>query len=315
MTRLQRLASWTLGVTILLVAVGGFTRGSGSGFGCQDRWPLCENGLLGGILPRPEFHMVVEWTHRWVASIAVLLVVVTAAYAWWRHRRERGLRWAAAAAVVAILAQAVLGAIVVMSQLSADLVSVHLAVALLLVGLLTFVTVESFFAAGAVPVAAAVPDPRWRRATVVGAGAVYLVVLLGSSVHNLYVSGWPLVGGQLVPDLSSRTVGLHFAHRLAALATLVLLGWLAAQVLRRGRPRPEVRLVHAALGLFLLNIALGAAHVFTRVESTGLVVAHLLVATLTWATLVAAASLARRADQGREALVTHPVQEPVEARP
>lgn len=315
MTRLQRLASWTLGVTILLVAVGGFTRGSGSGYGCQDRWPLCENGLLGGILPRPEFHMVVEWTHRWVASIAVLLVVATAAYAWLRHRRERGLRWAATAAVVAILAQAVLGAIVVMSELAADLVSVHLAVALLLVALLTFVTVESFHAGGAAAVPAGVPDRHWRVGTVTGAGAVFLVVLLGSSVHNLYVSGWPLVGGQLVPDLSNPTIGLHFGHRAAALATLVLLGWLAAQAVHRGRPRAEVRLVHTALGFFLLNIALGAAHVFTRVESTGLVVAHLLVATLAWAALVAAASLARRADQVGETHVPRPVHEPVEARP
>ncbi|MDP9021211.1 MAG: hypothetical protein M3N57_00625, partial [Actinomycetota bacterium] len=68
------------------------------------------------------------------------------------------------------------------------------------------------------------------------------------------------------------------------------------EVLRRRRPRPEVRLVHTALGLFVVNVALGAAHVFTQVSSTGLVVAHLLVASLAWCSVVGAVTVARRSD-------------------
>jgi heme A synthase len=46
-----RIALAALAATLLLIVVGGFTRGSGSGYGCADRWPLCEEGLLGGWLP------------------------------------------------------------------------------------------------------------------------------------------------------------------------------------------------------------------------------------------------------------------------
>jgi heme a synthase len=67
-----------LSLTVFLVMLGGYTRGSGSGYGCEDRWPLCENGLLGGLLPRLEYHMIVEWTHRWVAAIVGLLIIATA---------------------------------------------------------------------------------------------------------------------------------------------------------------------------------------------------------------------------------------------
>jgi len=80
----RTLARWALVATVFLVMLGGYTRGSGSGYGCADRWPLCEDGLLGGLLPRLEYHMIVEWTHRWVAAgIGVLfgLIGVAAAHA------------------------------------------------------------------------------------------------------------------------------------------------------------------------------------------------------------------------------------------
>lgn len=310
MTRLQRLASSTLAVTILLVAIGGFTRGSGSGYGCADRWPLCENGLLGGLLPRPEFPMVVEWTHRWFAAIAVLLVGVTASYVWVRHRREHGLRWGSTAALFTILGQAGLGAVVVKTKLAADLVSVHLGVAMVLLALLSFVVVESFLATRGEPIRSSIPDPGWRRLLSAGLIATFIVIALGSLVHDQYVGGWPLVEGELVPDLSSWLVTLHFGHRVAVAVMVLLLVWLAAHVHRRGRPVAEVRLVQAAFALFVLNVALGAAHVFTRVSSPGLVVGHLLVASLTWCALVAAAAIARRADRAR-LLPTGPQPEPM----
>ncbi|MDQ3932367.1 MAG: COX15/CtaA family protein [Actinomycetota bacterium] len=297
MTRLQRLATSTLGVTILLVALGGFTRGSGSGYGCADRWPLCENGLLGGLLPRPEFPMVVEWTHRWFASIAVLLVVATTVYVWVRHRTERGLRWGVTAALVTILTQAGLGAVVVKTNLATDLVSVHLGVAMVLLALLSFVVVESFFAAGDEPIRSAAPDRGWRRTLSAGLLATFAVIALGSLVHNEYVGGWPLVGGELIPDLSRRLVALHFGHRVAVVLTVVLLALLTALGQSRGRPVAEVRLVRSGFVLFVLNIAIGAAHVFTQVRSAGLVVGHLLVASLVWCALAGAGAIARRADR------------------
>ena len=36
------------------------------------------------LLPRLEYRMVVEWTHRWVAAIVGLLIILTVAA--WRSR-------------------------------------------------------------------------------------------------------------------------------------------------------------------------------------------------------------------------------------
>lgn len=309
--KLQRLASWTLGVAITQVAIGGFTRGSGSGYGCADRWPLCEDGLLGGLLPRPEFHMVVEWTHRWVAAITLVLVAVLLVRAWRHHRGDRTVVRTLTAALVLTVLQAGLGAAVVMSGLHADLVSVHLGAAMVLLALLAFATVHTRFLDGHQPVVSDEPDPAWRRTLAVGAGAVLATIMLGSAVHDEYVGGYPFVEGQVVPRFDSALVTIHWTHRLLAALTFVLLIWLAVTAVRRGRPRVETMLVHGAALLFALNIALGAAHVFTQVQSTGLVVAHLLVASLIWVALIAATTLSSRADRGTSGGGPEPDRDPV----
>ena len=121
----RRLSWLAVIATLILVAIGGFTRGSGSGYGCADRWPLCENGRLGGLLPRADYHMIVEWTHRWVASLVGILAVSTAVTAWRRHRDEPMIVAPAIGAVFTIGVQAWVGRLVVKGDLDADLRSAH----------------------------------------------------------------------------------------------------------------------------------------------------------------------------------------------
>ncbi|MCZ7535768.1 MAG: COX15/CtaA family protein [Acidimicrobiia bacterium] len=251
MTRLQRFAWATLGSTLVLVAIGGYTRGSGSGFGCEDRWPLCKNGAVGGLLPRWEHNMVIEWTHRWVAAIVGVLALLTAIAAWRDRRTTRAVAGPAIAAVVLISAQAYLGRMVVKNELDADLVALHLANAMAVIGLLAVVAVNARRSTGRgeVPGEVLAPAERvWVGMLATGAALSLLVLLLGSSVHNEYVGGWPLVGNELIPDLASRVVQVHFAHRVAAGMLLVYCAWLAVRVVHLRRPRREVLLVHGAAG-------------------------------------------------------------------
>lgn len=273
----------TLGATLALVTLGAYTRGSGSGFGCRDRWPLCEGGLLGGWLPRTDFHMIVEWSHRWLAAIVGVLAVLTAVAAW--RTAQRWVAVTATAAVVVIGIQAWLGRLIVTQALDRDLVALHLFISMTIGGLLTVVVVAT---ATKVDPAA----PGWALWAGAGAFAALALIVAGAYVHNLYIPGWPLVGGELVPDLSNRFVAVHWLHRLLAALLLAYLGWLAVASRRRGRPGDEVRLLDLALAAHVLNIGLGAAHVFTEVSSSLLVASHVLVAALVWVGLVASATMA-----------------------
>ncbi len=291
----RRLSRIGLAATLALVAFGAFTRGSGSGYGCADQWPLCEGGALGGLLPRFEFEMIIEWTHRWIAAIVGLIAVATAVQAWRRLRRNRVALYASTATVFAIGVQAWIGRAVVKADLDADLVSLHLAISMNIVALFAVVVVATspeLQARGPV-------DPRWVALYGLGAAAAFAVLLLGSLVHNQYVAGWPLVEGALIPEFSSSLILIHWTHRLAAGLGLFYFAylWRVARVDQRGEF--EVRLTMWTFWAYALNIGVGFLHVLTKVESSAVVTLHLAASSIVWTLMVIATTSAvmRRAEQ------------------
>ena len=294
----------TLVATLLLIVLGGYTRGSGSGFGCADRWPLCENGLLGGWLPRADYHMIIEWSHRWLAAIVGLLVVATVVSAWRHHRHDRIVPLLATAALATVVIQAWIGRVVVEEQLDADLVSLHLAISLTAAAILMATVITARFVRESKP-----RDNTWISLVAGSAATVLAVTMLGSLVHNLYFPGWPLMAGSLVPEFASTEATLHFAHRLSAglYALVAIVLWAMAR--RKGRPGHEVTMLGLAAVLYSTNILIGAGHVVTRVSSAALVALHLGLAAIVWVLTIGAAMSAARVG-GTERVEPEPVRAP-----
>src|ERR671934_510569 len=100
--RLAPLALATAIATIVLFAIGGLVRGTGSGLGCST-WPACEPGRL---FPSGTAHSLIEFSHRAMAFLVAVLTALTGAAA---IRRANGVmrpvRWAAAAAFPLVLGQ------------------------------------------------------------------------------------------------------------------------------------------------------------------------------------------------------------------
>ena len=215
------------------------------------------------------------------------ILAIGTAVAAWRHSR-RWVAWVAISAVVVIGIQAWVGRLVVTNNLDADLVSLHLAISLTVAGLLTIVAV------GTTKAPRGDTDLTWALWLWVGVAVSAAVLMLGSLVHNIYVPGWPLTLDQLIPDLGSRTIAINFLHRVIAAAGLVVTWYLFAASRRRRRPQHEVALCLVAFVGFVLNVGLGAAHVFTSVTWSGLVAAHLGVASIALVALVAAGGFASR---------------------
>jgi cytochrome c oxidase assembly protein subunit 15 len=118
----HRLNILALALVALIVVTGGAVRLTGSGLGCSD-WPECS---VGHLTPAVQFHGLIEFGNRLVT--VVLTVVVAAAFlaAIFRRPRRRDLIYLSGGLVVGILAQAVLGGIVVYTKLNPYLVMVHL---------------------------------------------------------------------------------------------------------------------------------------------------------------------------------------------
>ena len=294
MTRFQKLSIATTASTLLLVAAGGLVRATGSGLGCPG-WPTC----FGRWIPPLEAHAIIEYSHRLLATVAVVLIVVQAFVAWREYRTVRQIFRPSIAAVVLVFVQAALGGIVVRGELDAALVTLHFATAMTLLGVLVNITANSFCFVR-LPLkgpAIAGSDPAFAHLTLWTAAATFVLLIVGTYVRAEHVGlafrDWPLMDGRLVPTLGGIDT-LMFVHRLLAAAVLLLVIWLAIRARTMvNRSRDLVVLSTIALGLYLAQMLVGAANVWSRLSAAA-VTAHVVLAALIWGVLVAIATVSRR---------------------
>ena len=283
--RLRAFAVAAVVLTFLLIAIGGLVRATGSGEGCTG-WPKCSASRW---LPPLEYHAIIEYSHRMTAFLDVVLVGALAVVAWRGYRHVARIVGPALAATGLIVVQAVLGGIVVKGALAPLLVTAHFATAMILAAVLVALAVWAF-ALDAVPRRG--PDEFTTFARVVAAGTFGLL-LVGAYVRGenagLVFGTWPLMNGRLVPTLSSTPAALQFAHRALALVVGVGVGALAARAWARRRDLGSAAtLAMVAAGLYLLQVMIGATLVWSgRAEPA--IVAHVLVSSLVWGSLVATA--------------------------
>jgi heme o synthase len=274
-------------VTYALVVLGGVVRVSGSGLGCPD-WPLCH----GRLLPPLNLHAIIEYSHRTTASLTSVLVVLTAAVAWfaWRHRRDIVIPATIALGLLAV--QVVLGAITVRLELPPMIVLAHLATAMALLGAVCVTAVAALLP---VP-AGAVDRPSIGRTRVAAAGT-YLLILSGSLVVGSGASGacnaWPLCGGGFSLAFDGLPA-IQLLHRgVAAVIGLLIVGSLLS-LLNRHRRHPAVRATVAlTLAALAFQVAVGAAVVTLQLPAAlrGL---HLALASAVWSGTVVLAVIASR---------------------
>jgi len=116
--------------TILL---GGNVMASDSGLACPD-WPSCFGN--GNFLPAFQGGVALEWSHRVMAFFLSTGILVLTLLGIAYERQRKALLRIALAAFALVVTEALLGGLVVESQLQTSLVLVHLAIATALFGLL-----------------------------------------------------------------------------------------------------------------------------------------------------------------------------------
>ncbi len=269
MNRFQKLAVATAAATVVLFAVGGLVRGTGSGLGCST-WPECTPGTL---FPSGSIHSLIEFSHRFLVFVVSILVVATAVMAWRQYRHIPSLVWPATAAIPLVLGQAVLGGVVVATDLNPWWVTAHFAVALAFVADVVVVAANAFCVVK-LPEKRDVDvrggDPGFAGLTLFTAGATAALLLVGTYVRarsaGLAFTDWPLMDGRLVPALGGAATAM-FAHRVLAAGVFLLVLWVAIRArTMASRSKDLVVLSTIALGLFLGQIVSGAMNVWSRLR-------------------------------------------------
>jgi heme o synthase len=301
LNRFAKLAVAASIATYALIVVGGLVRATDSGLGCPD-WPAC----FGQWVPPAELHAWIEHSHRLVAALAVgpLVAAVGLITLFSTRRHDRPLLAAALVTGVLVILQALLGGQVVIQQLRAELVTAHLAMALTVLAL-TIVIADRATGGALPPSAAGLPG---RLVAITGI-AVFAQMLLGSWVSGtgagLAFRDFPLMNGGLWPSTVAGGAVVQLAHRALAVVVALLVLW-TAFIVRRAAATPRARrLAGVAAILVLVQVALGAANVWSRLSAL-FVVPHLAVGAALWATIVLLYLALRRSpasETSREALV------------
>jgi cytochrome c oxidase assembly protein subunit 15 len=310
----RRLAYATIGLTFALVLVGGVVRISDSGLGCgpggsgTKGWPLCG----GRVVPLVDGNMIVEYSHRILAATLAITIGALALQAWRHYRKRHDLVRISVAAFGLVLFQAALGGLTVEKGLEEELVAAHLGVAMLQLGLLL---VLARIARPSERRSSPIPDAGGpTRVLVVGALiAVFATIVAGGymsanqlhgtdqptpAVHTACGQDFPGCGGEFLPFGRSRELDIHLTHRAFMYLSCVLVLTLLVAVLRRRRggrdPDANQGLVRATVVATTVlggQVVLGALNVWLG-EHAGLVIAHLALATVLWASLIYVSMLA-----------------------
>ncbi len=261
---------------ILIVVTGAGVRLTGSGLGCTD-WPNCTDKRFVAEL---ETHQMVEFVNRLITGLVSAAVVLAVLGSLRRSPRRRDLTWLSLGLVAGVVAQILLGAVVVLSDLNPWLVQGHFVVSMLLV-------VDAVVLAHR----AGLPDDnavrpvvtpallRWGSALVALAAVVIGTgtLVTGSGPHSGH-NGTDVNAIRRLPIHSHDAARIHGLAMMAFLAATI---WVLVQLRRHQVSGQLQRAATALLTVLLLQGALGYTQYFTGVPPL-LVGLHVLGASLVW---------------------------------
>jgi heme A synthase len=275
----------TVVATLALIAVGALVRTTESGLGCPD-WPLCH----GQLIPPAEKTAIIEYSHRTLASVVGLLIVATAWVTLRQRCDDRPLRMLAIVSLPLLAVQAWLGKETVDRELPAEVVTVHLATALVLLSVLAVVAAFAVQGEARRRIESVERASLLRLSTIaaaVSAGVLLIGSYLVGSDAGFACTAWPDCPEAQLPFIDGgRLQHIHWLHRLTVVAGLAAIGVVGLVASNLRRPAPTLqRAVWALLALYGVQILIGALNIWTDFSDAARV-AHLAAGAAIWALLV-----------------------------
>jgi heme a synthase len=275
----QRYAQVTLvalGALALIVLTGAGVRLTGSGLGCPD-WPKC----YGQTVPPLNSHAVIEYGNRVLTGFVGIAVIAASILAWFRKPFRWHLALFGALLPLGVIAQAILGALVVKFHLAPGLVMSHFILSMMLLDAAFALAWCSRYE----------PWERRRSTDRLGVWAVRGLIPLGQLTilaGTVATASGPHAGahaGQLVHRFTFEGTGTlrWVVERHAAIATVYGLAAIAVWfILRRpGGDRRALGPLTAVLGLLALQGVVGGVQWWLELPGE-IVWVHVAIATGNW---------------------------------
>ncbi len=272
----RRLATITICAVYFLILVGATVRASGAGMGCPD-WPTCFGSLIPPIsesqLPanyqeiyadrgyaETRFNPVKTWTeyvNRLVGVTIGLLILATA----WRsltvRHHDRRIMIASVAALLMVIYQGWLGSRVVASNLQPGMITVHMLMALAIVGTLLYALARARRGVMAQTSVQGI-DARFRKWLYIVMALTFVQVTMGIQIRELmdYLNHTVGADREMWIEAQSWVFYVHRSFSAVVLFANIWLVWMLWQSL--GLQHSLTRLATGALAVIVLAILSGA---------------------------------------------------------
>src|SRR5439155_22865362 len=190
------------------------------------------------------------------------------AAATWLADSRRWMRWFGGGALVAVVAQGILGGLTVLYFLPPAVSTAHAALAeiffCMTVAIALFTSpgwiagydAESSGSSG-------IDDPTLRRAATIATLVVFVQILIGATMRHtgagLAIPDFPWMFGRVIPDHWTSRIAIHFAHRIGAVVVAVAVIGTSIYVWMRHQDRQELaRPATLMIFLVIIQVTLGA---------------------------------------------------------
>ena len=280
---LHRFATFVAACTVVLILAGSLVTSHDAGLSVPD-WPTSYGWNMFTFPPSMWVaNILYEHGHRLIASTVGFLTIILAVWLWLADARG-WLRWFGVAALVAVIAQGILGGITVLFFLPAAVSTAHAGLAeiffCMTVAIALFTSPRWRAGYGAREVngtskeapyedVRGVDDARLRRMATAAIVLVYSQILIGATMRHtgagLAIPDFPWMFGHLVPDHWSPAIAVHFAHRAGALVVTCAILAASACVWSHHRGRRELTRPAALLPVLVaIQVTLGAFTVLSQ---------------------------------------------------
>jgi heme a synthase len=328
----KSLRGWALASVIanaVIIATGAAVRLSSSGLGCPD-WPKCtqSSAVAAHSVGQTTLNTWIEFGNRLLnfplVAIAGLTFIACLRYYQRSGRTRKDLVWLSAVLPLGVIAQAVVGGIVVLTKLNPALVAAHFLLSTAII--LTSAVVLHARAAALAAAAAGAPAPPPVRTDLRVLAGLLTAVTAAMLAAGTVVTGTGPLAGTTIDEHGHRTTVPRFHFTLESVTQLHAdIGWFIAALavavviglrFAGGSPR-TVRLGWIVLGGLGLQGAIGYAQYFNHLPA-GLVWVHVATAVTIWifvlqlylSTGTGLPRTAKRAAPGDERAADEPVAAP-----
>ncbi|UCC81142.1 MAG: COX15/CtaA family protein [Candidatus Zixiibacteriota bacterium] len=225
-----RFAILTTVATYFLIFMGGLVRVSGAGLGCPD-WPKCFGRWIPPLsinqippdIDAAAFNLTLAWIeyiNRLFGVTVGLLILAVAIWAIARYRSNLRIVIPAVLAAILTAYQGWQGSQVVSSGLKPIIVSVHMIIALVIAGLMIYISIQAYYRTA--PDSAGKYPKKSRLLTGILLLAALVQVIIGTqlreAIENIFAES-PLISST---EVLFRIGGLTFIHAIFGIVIMFL---------------------------------------------------------------------------------------------